>query len=86
MVLEDGGSSDAEKEAAKVTALPPSRVNLPTNSPVLQIAAGMPHTRKLGGSLDKFVLIIYRGQVNMFHLKSFTYTYLPNKCLDNNIV
>ncbi|XP_037071412.1 E3 ubiquitin-protein ligase MYCBP2-like [Pollicipes pollicipes] len=37
-------SSDHEREAAKMTLLPPARLQLPTDSPAVQVACGLHHT------------------------------------------
>lgn len=43
-VEEMAGGSDVEREASRVTSLPPARVYLPNESPVTQIASGLHHT------------------------------------------
>lgn len=38
------GGSDVERDASRVTSLPPARVQLPTDSHVIQVACGLHHT------------------------------------------
>lgn len=43
-VEEMAGGSDVERETSRVTSLPPARVYLPNDSPIVQIASGLHHT------------------------------------------
>lgn len=52
LVKEQGGS-DVERDPARVVCFPPARLNLPSDSPVVQIATGLHHT----------VLLLQNGQV-----------------------
>lgn len=36
--------SDVEKDTARMTILPPARIFLPTDCPVVQISCGLHHT------------------------------------------
>ena len=38
------GNSDYEQDHAKLVSLPPCRIELPTDKPVIQIASGQHHT------------------------------------------
>lgn len=40
----EGIGSDIERDASRVSSLPPARVHLPTESPVVQVACGLHHT------------------------------------------
>lgn len=42
----EGVGSDVERDASRVTSLPPARVHLPIDSPVVQVACGLHHTGK----------------------------------------
>ncbi|XP_050038840.1 E3 ubiquitin-protein ligase MYCBP2 [Dermacentor andersoni] len=53
---EDAVSSDHEREALKVTLLPPAILVLPVSSPAVQVACGMHHT----------VVLLQNGQVFTF--------------------
>lgn len=55
-VEEQAGSSDVERDASRVTSLPPARVHLPIESLVVQIACGLHHT----------VLLLQSGEVMTF--------------------
>ncbi|RZF32322.1 hypothetical protein LSTR_LSTR001786 [Laodelphax striatellus] len=48
------GGSDVERETTRVSSLPPARVYLPTESPVIQIASGLHHTIVLTQSGEVF--------------------------------
>ena len=39
-----GGGSDVEKDATKLTILPPGQIVLPSDSPVVQVSCGLHHT------------------------------------------
>ncbi|GLH12984.1 Probable E3 ubiquitin-protein ligase HERC2 [Gryllus bimaculatus] len=57
IVLEEqAGGSDVERDASRVTALPPARVPLPTEGVVLQVACGLHHS----------VLLLQSGDVLAF--------------------
>lgn len=43
-VISNGTDATHERDTPRVAPLPPLRVNLPTSSPVVQIACGMHHT------------------------------------------
>ncbi|KAF5304147.1 hypothetical protein FQA39_LY01932 [Lamprigera yunnana] len=49
-------SSDVERDATRIACLPPAKVHLPSDSPVIQIACGLHHT----------VLLVQNGQVFSF--------------------
>lgn len=42
-ILDDVAGSDQERETTKLTALPPARMLIPTEIPVIQIACGLHH-------------------------------------------
>lgn len=50
---EDAGA-EAERDASRATSLPPTRLYLPTESPVIQIACGLHHSAVLTQSGDVF--------------------------------
>ncbi|KAF6200669.1 hypothetical protein GE061_005112 [Apolygus lucorum] len=50
----EAGGSDVERDASRVTSLPPARVQLPTDSPVVQVACGLHHTVVLTQSGDVY--------------------------------
>ncbi|XP_064481849.1 E3 ubiquitin-protein ligase MYCBP2-like [Ornithodoros turicata] len=56
LLTDDAVGSDHEREASKLTSLPPARLCLPCDSPVIQAACGMHHT----------VLLLQNGQVYTF--------------------
>ncbi|KAJ9574765.1 hypothetical protein L9F63_008079, partial [Diploptera punctata] len=56
LVEEQAGSSDVERDASRMTSLPPARVHLPVESPVMQVACGLHHT----------VLLLQSGEVMTF--------------------
>uniref|UniRef100_A0A1B6EGK8 PHR domain-containing protein n=1 Tax=Clastoptera arizonana TaxID=38151 RepID=A0A1B6EGK8_9HEMI len=61
-IAEEGaGGSDVEREASRVSSLPPARVHLPSNSPVQQIACGLHHT----------VVMTQNGEVYTFGSNSY---------------
>lgn len=51
-----GGGSDVERETARIACLPPGKISLPVDSPVVQIACGLHHS----------VLLLQNGQVYSF--------------------
>ncbi|XP_063236464.1 E3 ubiquitin-protein ligase MYCBP2 isoform X2 [Bacillus rossius redtenbacheri] len=53
---DQAAGSDAERDASRVTSLPPARVHLPADSPVAQVACGLHHT----------VLLLQSGEVLTF--------------------
>lgn len=55
-VEEQAGSSDVERDASRVTSLPPAAVHLPAETSVIQIACGLHHT----------VLLLQSGEVMAF--------------------
>ncbi|KAG5884565.1 hypothetical protein JTB14_006591 [Gonioctena quinquepunctata] len=48
--------SDVERDAARITCLPPAKLSLPTDNPVVQIACGLHHS----------ILLLQNGQVYTF--------------------
>ncbi|XP_034942184.1 E3 ubiquitin-protein ligase MYCBP2-like [Chelonus insularis] len=57
LVEEVVGSSDPEKgETARITSIPPARVPIPSNSPVIQVSCGLHHT----------VVLLQNGEVYSF--------------------
>ncbi|XP_054276655.1 E3 ubiquitin-protein ligase MYCBP2-like [Macrosteles quadrilineatus] len=61
VVEEVAGGSDVEREASRVSSLPPGKVHLPSDSPVVQIACGLHHT----------VLLTQNGEVLTFGSNSY---------------
>ncbi|GFY47108.1 hypothetical protein TNIN_284731 [Trichonephila inaurata madagascariensis] len=55
-IVDDVVGSDQERETTKLTALPPARILLPTELPVIQIACGLHHN----------VLLVQNGDVYTF--------------------
>ncbi|XP_054723026.1 E3 ubiquitin-protein ligase MYCBP2-like [Uloborus diversus] len=55
-IVDDVVGSDQERETTKLTALPPARMNMPTEVPVIQIACGLHHN----------VLLVQTGDVYTF--------------------
>ncbi|GFT99092.1 hypothetical protein NPIL_245402 [Nephila pilipes] len=55
-IVDDVVGSDQERETTKLTALPPARILLPTELPVIQIACGLHHN----------VLLVQNGDVFTF--------------------
>ncbi|KAG8179148.1 hypothetical protein JTE90_015337 [Oedothorax gibbosus] len=55
-IVDDVVGSDQEREATKLTSLPPARMMLPTEHPVVQIACGLHHN----------VLLVQNGDVYTF--------------------
>lgn len=49
-LIDDGVNnpgSDIEKDTVRMTILPPARIFLPTDCPVVQISCGLHHTGKI---------------------------------------
>lgn len=63
---EQAGGSDIERDASRVTSLPPAPIALPYTCPVVQIACGLHHTVVLtqGGEVFTFGSNIY-GQLGI---------------------
>lgn len=72
VLAEEGvGGSDLERgDAARVSSLPPARVTIPSDSPVVQIACGLHHTgetmkklrvtfQRISIGLDSFLLSLF---------------------------
>ncbi|XP_073976386.1 MYC binding protein highwire isoform X3 [Rhodnius prolixus] len=57
----EGVGSDVERDASRVTSLPPARVHLPIDSPVVQVACGLHHT----------VVLVQSGEVYTFGSNSY---------------
>ncbi|XP_014287849.1 E3 ubiquitin-protein ligase MYCBP2 isoform X3 [Halyomorpha halys] len=60
-VNKEGVGSDVERDASRVTSLPPARVLLPTESPVVQVVCGLHHT----------VVLVQSGDVYTFGSNSY---------------
>ncbi|KAB7503617.1 E3 ubiquitin-protein ligase MYCBP2 [Armadillidium nasatum] len=52
--MDEGLSSDQEKDTSKIVAISPARVQLPTTSPVIQIACGLHHSIALCSNGDVY--------------------------------
>jgi hypothetical protein len=53
IVVKEQGGSDVERDATRIACLPPAKLHLPSDSPVVQIACGLHHS----------VLLLQNGQV-----------------------
>lgn len=51
--MKEQTSSDVERDATRIACLPPAKLNLTSESPVVQIACGLHHS----------VLLLQNGQV-----------------------
>ncbi|XP_025833228.1 E3 ubiquitin-protein ligase MYCBP2-like, partial [Agrilus planipennis] len=57
----DQTGSDIERDTNRITSLPPAKIQLPCNSPIIQIACGLHHS----------VLLLQNGQVYSFGSNQF---------------
>ncbi|KAJ8975749.1 hypothetical protein NQ317_015371, partial [Molorchus minor] len=55
-IVKEQTSSDVERDTTRISCLPPARIILPSDSPVVQIACGLHHT----------ILLLQNGQVYTF--------------------
>lgn len=51
--------SDIEKDTARMTILPPARIFLPTDCPVVQISCGLHHTGKIKFYGFNYMMILW---------------------------
>lgn len=52
-LAKDQSGSDAERDASRITCLPPGKISLPCDSPVIQIVCGLHHS----------IVLLRNGQV-----------------------
>ncbi|XP_018571542.1 E3 ubiquitin-protein ligase MYCBP2-like [Anoplophora glabripennis] len=62
-IAKDQSGSDVERDATKITCLPPAKISLPSDSPVVQIACGLHHS----------MVLLRNGQVNSFYRINFSF-------------
>lgn len=53
LIGKDQGGSDVERDATRIACLPPAKIQLPCDSPIIQVACGLHHS----------ILLLQNGQV-----------------------